>query len=208
MPDLATLIGYPSGHAPSTDSRHGCWALVLTARAEAAARGAAVGAGGGGGGGAGTGEGVAIRVGSFRRCSALHTANAAPLITASQKSRRSHLIIGATVARTAVGGPGTSAVLAFEGVEHCPQRGGRDVRILADAPPDLVVAGHRLDVCHCLGVGAAADRVLGVVDDVEVLTEMGDHRADERLDRPLALAHDRRRRAVDLELRRDPRAAG
>ncbi len=68
----------------------------------------------------------------------------------------------------------------------------------------VVVAVDGLDVRHRLGVGAAADGVLGVVDDVELLAEVGDDRADERLDRTVALAHDRGRRAVDVELRGDP----
>ena len=72
----------------------------------------------------------------------------------------------------------------------------------------VAVAVDRLDVGDRLGVGTAADRVLGVVDDVELLTEVGDDRADEGLDRPVALAHDRGWRAVDLELGGDPGAAG
>ena len=93
MPDLATLIGYPSGQAPSTDSRQ---------RADGAGSGAwGAGAGGGGGGaaaGIGAGAGAAEGI-SLRRCSAVQTANAAPLITASRNSRFSQVVIVKTVVR-------------------------------------------------------------------------------------------------------------
>ena len=83
MPDLATLIGYPSGQLPSTGSRPslGCRGRV------------GVGVGGGAGRGAGDGAGVGAGLdvaGSLRRCIAVQTANAAPLITASKNSGRSH----------------------------------------------------------------------------------------------------------------------
>src|SRR5688500_18158967 len=99
MPDLATLIGYPSGQAPATGAHHRCSASATTAGPEVA-RGVGTGggggwsggAGGGGGGGGGAGDDAGDGAGSgasgdsLRRCSAVHTANAAPLIRPSKKS--------------------------------------------------------------------------------------------------------------------------
>ena len=86
MPDLPTLIGYPSGHLPSTGgiqrstgSRTNCGGVV---------GGAAGGDAAGVGGGAGE-DGAA---GSLRRCNAVHAPNAAPLIRASQNKRFSQVV--------------------------------------------------------------------------------------------------------------------
>src|SRR4051794_36463186 len=100
MPDLATLTGKPSGHAPATGRRHrsdevGAGDVGAGAAGVGGAGGSGRGGGGGGGGGAAAlGLGAVMPI-SLRRCNAVQTANAAPLIIASRNSRFSHVVIGA-----------------------------------------------------------------------------------------------------------------
>ena len=76
--------------------------------------------------------------------------------------------------------------------------------------PHLTVPSLRvgLDVGDGGGVGAGADGVLAVVDDVDVDAEVGLEGGDERGDRAAALAGDGPVLAVDEQLGGDRRARG
>ena len=89
------------------------------------------------------------------------------------------------------------------GGEHGSQRRGDDVGVGADSPACGGVAGDRFYVGHGGCVGAATERVLVVVDDVELDTEPVTNGGDERRDWAVAFALHRARFAVDDHLRGD-----
>ena len=160
MPELSlALIGYPSGQAPSTGATHVASAETRRAPATVVARVAV----------AATGRlrcrsassGWPLWGGRRRprcwRCHRLQPANppppheCQPEQTSQQRDHRQTLD---EQYRDATGDHGRrrSAVLALERREHGAQRRGGDVRVLPEAPLDVVVAVDRLDVGDGLGV--------------------------------------------------------
>ena len=63
--------------------------------------------------------------------------------------------------------------VAVDGADDGLERRGEDALVEADAPADLAVGPLGLDVGDGGGVGAGADRVLGVVDHLDVDAEVG-----------------------------------
>src|SRR5439155_10063183 len=93
---------------------------------------------------------------------------------------------------------------AVDGAHDRLERRGGDRLVHADTPGDALVAPG-LDVGDGSGVGAGADGVLGVVDDLDVDAEVGLEGVHERRDRAVALPGYRPVLVLDEELGRDAR---
>src|SRR5262245_21724770 len=87
------------------------------------------------------------------------------------------------------------------------ERRADDARLAADAPRRAPRGVAHLDVGDRDGVLAVAERMLGVVEDVDVEPTAAAKRVDERVDRAGALAAQAAQPAVDPELRAHLEAA-